>query len=86
MVHKNYQKPDFARALYTIYLAMSQIMAAKVSTFDLAVISVFAPTAVLIFPFTFQITDIVNEAFGRKETHRMILIAFLTQVLMTPFL
>jgi uncharacterized integral membrane protein (TIGR00697 family) len=69
-----------------IYLALSQIIASKIAAFDLGFKTFYAPAAVLIFPFTFQITDIVNEAFGRYEVHRMILITFITQVLMTFFL
>ncbi len=83
---RKYRRADFAIALYVIYLALSQIIASKIAGFDLGFKTFFAPAAVLIFPFTFQITDIVNEAFGRFEVHRMIFIAFATQVLMTFFL
>jgi uncharacterized integral membrane protein (TIGR00697 family) len=34
---------------------------------------------------TFLMTDIVNEKFGRKETHKMIMIAFATQVALAFF-
>lgn len=83
---RKYRRSDFAIAIYVIYLAMSQIVASKIATFNLGFKTFYAPAAVLIFPFTFQITDIVNEAFGRFEVHRMILIAFITQVIMTFFL
>lgn len=80
------KKSDVAIAMYVLYLAVSQIMAAKIGDFSIGTWEITAPTAVLIFPFTFQITDIVNEYFGRKETHRMILIAFISQILMSLFL
>lgn len=83
---KRYRRSDFAIALYVVYLALSQIIASKIATFNLGFKTFYAPAAVLIFPFTFQITDIVNEAFGRFEVHRMIFIAFITQVIMTFFL
>jgi uncharacterized integral membrane protein (TIGR00697 family) len=83
---RRYKKADLACGVYVIYLALSQIIASKIATFDLIFAQFTAPAAVLIFPFTFQITDIVNEALGRYEVHRMIFIAFLTQVLMTLFL
>ena len=83
---RRYRRPDFAIAVYVIYLAMSQIIATKIAVFNLIFRTFYAPAAVLIFPFTFQITDIVNEAFGRHEVHRMIFIAFITQVIMTFFL
>jgi hypothetical protein len=65
---------------------MSQILAAKIGDFSIAGYLITAPVAVLIFPFTFQITDMVNENFGRKKTHRMIFIAFMTQIFMTIFI
>ncbi len=83
---KKFQRSDAAVACYVIYLAVSQILAAKVGDFSIGSFVIEAPVAVLIFPFTFQITDMVNEFFGQKETHRMILIAFITQVLMSFFL
>ena len=83
---RRYRRSDFAIALYVVYLALSQIIASKIAAFDLIFKTFYAPAAVLIFPFTFQITDIVNEAFGRYEVHRMIFIALFTQVFMTFFL
>jgi hypothetical protein len=82
---KRYRRVDFAVAIYVIYLALSQIIATKIAGFNLIFKTFYAPAAVLIFPFTFQITDIVNEAFGRYEVHRMIFIAFVTQIIMTFF-
>ncbi|MCP4763943.1 MAG: queuosine precursor transporter [archaeon] len=79
--------PDVAIAFYIFYLTLSQVLAAKIGDFGMiGSFSINAPAAVLIFPFTFQITDIVNEYFGQKETHRMILIAFVSQILMTIFI
>jgi uncharacterized integral membrane protein (TIGR00697 family) len=83
---RKYQKPDAIIALYVIFIALSQILAAKIAVFDLGFAEVTAPAAVLIFAVTFLITDIVNERFGRKETHRMIFIAFITQVVMIAFI
>jgi len=77
------KRSDVAIAFYVLYITMAQILAAKIGDFGLGIT---APVAVLIFPFTFQITDMVNEAFGRKEVHRMIFIAFVSQILMTIFI
>jgi len=65
---------------------MSQIIAVKIGDFSIGILQITAPVAVLIFPFTFQITDMINENFGRKKTHRMIFIAFITQILMSIFI
>ncbi|MBD3197148.1 MAG: queuosine precursor transporter [Candidatus Lokiarchaeota archaeon] len=83
---KMQKRADIAIAFYILFITMSQILAAKIGDFSIGTFQITAPVAVLIFPFTFQITDMVNEFFGRKETHRMILIAFITQILMSVFL
>ncbi len=83
---KIYNRADLALGFYVIYLAMAQILATKIVTFNFLFFQISAPAAVLIFPFTFQIIDIVNEAFNRKAVERMIIIAFITQVFMNIFL
>ena len=83
---KMQNREDVAIALYVLFITMAQIMAAKIGDFSIFGIEITAPTAVIIFPFTFQITDMVNESFGRKATHRMIFIAFVTQIFMTIFI
>jgi len=83
---KKQKREDVAIAFYVLFLAMSQILAAKIGDFSIGKFTITAPVAVLIFPFTFQITDIVNENFGQKATHRMIFIAFMTQIFMTIFI
>lgn len=83
---RRYQKPDGLIALYVIFTALSQILAAKIAEFDLVFIKVNAPAAVLVFAVTFLITDIVNERFGQWQVHEMILVTFVTQVAMLVFL
>jgi len=80
------KRSDAILAMYVIYLALSQIIAAKIVKLTILDYTFIVPAAVLIFPFTVQLTDMVNEYFGRMETHRMIFIAFVTQVLMSFFL
>ena len=83
---KMQNREDVAIAFYVLFITMSQILAAKIGDFSIGGYLITAPVAVLIFPFTFQITDMVNENFGRKKTHRMIFIAFMTQIFMTIFI
>jgi len=83
---KMYQREDVAIAFYILFITMSQILAAKIGDFSIGNFQITAPVAVLIFPFTFQITDMVNENFGQKTTHRMIFIAFITQIIMSIFI
>jgi uncharacterized integral membrane protein (TIGR00697 family) len=83
---RRFQKPDALIGLYVVFVAVSQIAAAKIAQYDLGFITVTAPAAVLVYSVTYLFTDIVNERFGRAEVHRMILIAFVTQVAMVFFL
>lgn len=83
---RKYEKPDALLALYVVFTAITQILAAKVAAYDLGFTTVFAPAAMLVFPVTFLITDIVNEKFGRRAVHKMIFVTLLTQVAMIGFL
>jgi queuosine precursor transporter len=83
---RRYNRPDALIALYVTFVILSQIVATKVAEYDLGFVTVTAPAAVIIYAVTFLFTDIVNEKFGRAETHRMIGIAFVSQVAMVFFL
>ena len=83
---KMQNREDVAIALFVLFITMAQILASKIGDFTVFDYQITAPVAVLIFPFTFQITDMVNENFGQKATHRMIFIAFITQILMSIFI
>lgn len=83
---KKYKKPDLLIALYVTFILVAQILAAKISTFDLGFKEFYGPSGVLVFSITYLLTDIVNEKFGRKETHKMVGIAFVSQVAMVFFI
>lgn len=83
---RRFDKPDALIGLYVLFVAISQITAAKIAEYNLGFVTVTAPAAVLVYSVTYLFTDIVNERFGRAEVHRMILIAFVTQVAMVFFL
>lgn len=83
---RRFNSPDALIAMYVLFVALSQIIASKIAMFDLGLVQVMAPAAVLIFAVTFLVTDIVNEKFGRKTTYRMILIALASQIVMLGFL
>jgi len=82
---RKYNKPDAIIGLYVAFILISNIIAYKIAAFDLGFYTFYAPAAVLIFSVTFLFTDIVNEKFGRKETHKMIFIAFFTQIAVALF-
>jgi len=83
---KKYNKPDAIIGLYVAFVLISNILAYKIATFNLGFITFYATAATLVFAVTFLLTDIVNERFGRKETQKMIFIAFLTQIAITLFI
>ena len=83
---RQFNKPDALIALYVLFTSLSQIMASKIAVFDVFGFSVVAPAAVIVFAVTFLFTDIVNEKFGQRQVHLMILITFITQVALVIFL
>lgn len=82
---KKFNKPDLLIALYVTFVLSAQILAVKISEFNLGFKTFFVPSGILVFSITYLLTDIVNEKFGRRETQKMILIAFITQVAMVFF-
>ena len=82
---RRYARPDMLIALYVTFVLVAQVLAAKVAAFDLGFKTFFGPAGVIVFSITFLLTDIVNERFGRKETQRMVLIAFVSQAAMVVF-
>ncbi len=82
---RKYNKSDLLIGLYVTFVLVAQVLAAKISAFDLGFNTFFGPSGVLVFSITYLLTDIVNEKFGRKETQKMILIAFVSQIAMVFF-
>ena len=82
---RKYQRPSGLIALYITMVIFSTLAASKSIIFDFPFGQFFAPATVLTFAVTFLLTDIVNEKFGRKETQRMILLAFVSQGILMVF-
>jgi len=82
---RKFNKSDLLIAFYVTFVLSAQILAVKISAFNLGLKTFFVPSGILVFSITFLLTDIVNEKFGRKETQKMILIAFITQIAMVFF-
>lgn len=83
---RRYNKVDALIGLYVAFVLISNIIAYKIATFDFGFVTFFATSATLVFSVTFLLTDIVNEKFGRKETQKMIFIAFITQIAVAFFI
>jgi len=82
---KKYNRSDLLIGLYVTFVLVAQVLAVKVSIFDLGFKAFYGPSGVLVFSITYLLTDIVNEKFGRLETQRMIFIAFISQIGMVFF-
>jgi uncharacterized integral membrane protein (TIGR00697 family) len=82
---RKFSKPDLLIALYVSFVLIAQVLAAKVSVFNLGFKAFTSPSGILVFSVTYLLTDVVNEKFGRKEVHKMIFIAFICQVAMILF-
>ena len=83
---RKYNKADAIIGLYVAFVIISNLLAYKIAAFNLGFATFFATSGSIIFPVTFLLTDVVNEKFGRKETHKMIFLAFLTQVAVAVFI
>ena len=82
---KRFNRYDALLALFVSLVLISNLVASKILEFDFGFVTLFAPGAALIFSVTFLLTDIVNEKFGRKETVRMIVLAFFAQLALIIF-
>ncbi len=82
---RKFNKSELLIALYVTFVLSAQILAVKISEFNFGFKSFFVPSGILVFSITYLLTDIVNEKFGRKKVHKMILIAFICQVAMVLF-
>ena len=82
---RKFKNADLLIGLYVTFVLVAQILAAKISAFDLGFATFYGPSGVLVFSLTYLFTDIVNEKFGRKATQKMIGIAFVSQVAMVFF-
>lgn len=83
---KKYNSYDALIGIYVTFTIMTQILATKIASFNIFDYTFTAPAAMIIFGVTFLITDIVNEKFGRYAVHKMILIAFISQIVLALFM
>ena len=79
--------PHALIGIYVLFITLAQFFAAKSLTdFDLGIIIVTAPAGVIVFPFSLQLTDMVNERWGKDKVYEMIWIALISQVTMVILL
>jgi queuosine precursor transporter len=83
---KKYDRPDILIGLYLTLVTVANIVAQKIIQYDFGTFTLFATAGTILFAVTYLITDIVNERFGRNEARRMVLIAFLMQVVVAVFM
>ncbi|UCE13871.1 MAG: queuosine precursor transporter [Candidatus Heimdallarchaeota archaeon] len=94
--------PHALISIYILFLTLAQFFAVKApAVFDLGLeyipilgsilvdiglLPLLAPAGVIVFPFTLQVTDMVNEKFGRQTVYEMIWIALISQIIMVILL
>jgi uncharacterized integral membrane protein (TIGR00697 family) len=83
---RKYHRPDGIIGIYVAFVLISNLLAFKIAEYNLGFTTLYATAASIIFPVTFLLTDVVNEKFGRKETQKMILIAFIAQIATAIFI
>jgi queuosine precursor transporter len=83
---RKYNRPDMLIGLYVAFVLISNIIAYKIVELNFGFYTFYATAATLVFSVTFLMADIVNEKFGRRETQKMIFIAFITQIAVTFFI
>jgi uncharacterized integral membrane protein (TIGR00697 family) len=64
------------QSLFVSGLVVSNIIAAKV----IVIWKLVLPAAVIIYPFTFLITDIIGELYGKEEGNRTVWYGFLASI------
>ena len=77
---KKYDNPNLTIAFYVALISVVQIITTRITVFDFDIFELVSPIGTYFFAFTFQMTDQINEKYGRKEVQKMILIALATQV------
>jgi hypothetical protein len=64
------------QSLFVSGLVVSNIIAAKV----IVIWKLVVPAAIIIYPFTFLITDIIGELYGKEEGNRTVWYGFLASI------
>lgn len=64
-------------SIFVVGLVVSNIVAAKVVSFW----GLVAPAAIVIYPLTFLITDLIGELWGREEANRTVRLGLLCQLI-----
>ncbi|MCY3411240.1 MAG: queuosine precursor transporter [Candidatus Heimdallarchaeota archaeon] len=79
---RKYDNPNLTIAFYVSMIAIIQVITNRLTIFDFGppALEFVSPIGTYFFAFTFQMTDQINEKYGRKEVQKMIIIALLTQV------
>lgn len=77
---RKYDNPNLTIAFYVALIAVVQIITTRITIFDFGFFQLVSPIGTYFFAFTFQMTDQINEKYGRKEVQKMIVIALVTQV------
>lgn len=73
---------DFLKYLFIAALLIANIMASKI----ISVGGMILPAAIVLYPLTFLITDVVSEIEGKRSAHRLVMTGFYLSLFMVLFL
>lgn len=74
---KNEKNLLILNTIFVMLLVLANIFASKVVNFWGLVI----PSAVVCYPFTFLITDVIGEIFGKEEANKTVRLGFICQMI-----
>ncbi|MBN2284525.1 MAG: queuosine precursor transporter [Deltaproteobacteria bacterium] len=73
---------NFLKYLFITALLIANIMASKI----ISVGGMILPAAIVLYPLTFLITDVVSEIEGKRSAHRLVMTGFYLSLFMVLFL
>lgn len=82
MLHKTYRNLTFLYILFVVSLLVSNVVTSKLITTGLQLwgVPVILPGAVLCYAFTFLITDIIGETWGKDKANECVKMGFIAQI------
>ncbi len=74
-------KVVYLAAGFTALLTISNVIASRLVSLDLWIAQVLVPLGVVAYPFTFTVTDIAGEVYGKKAASLIVKTGFAAQLL-----
>ena len=76
-MQKNERSLSLLKGIFVTSLVTSNVISSKIAAFG----SLTVPAAVVAYPLTFLMTDVIGEIWGRQEANRTVRLGFICQLL-----